>query len=355
MIVNNYINLFQYCPEAFEVVDLCHSAQVCKTWNTLTKDEYIWQKQFECEGIPTVKSTNHEKRNYRQDFSILFPITISGKMIASVFGEIVGSIPPIREEYFNILTKIDPFDESRSVKQSFVVLVRPRETLWTNDKENPMTLDDNENLVKDDSGIIPSRKRLEVPSKLKNLNIICSYLEKNKGTKPFFAKNSYTQVFNQCGDSSPNETAVYLMRKHVVNQSACADSFADQKNDVESKGFIVMGLRERAIYDAVTIRAFGACPDNRQPRWTDVRTSDTYQVGTDVYRACIGGYAPSAGVRIHNDRTIRNHLGVVPGLRIDASQELPPGTETWAELQKAGDAEEVKLTRKRQKKHHNLL
>ena len=36
-------------------------------------------------------------RNRREDLKTLYPITISGRMIGEIFGEIVGPIPPIRE------------------------------------------------------------------------------------------------------------------------------------------------------------------------------------------------------------------------------------------------------------------
>ena len=129
---------------------------------------------------------------------------------------------------------------------------------------------------------------------------------------PVFSMYSLNLVFNQCG-TALEQTGVYFMRKHIA-ESSRGLSYADQEALVRAQGFDVTPLRERAIFNAVSILTSGTCADDRHP-WTYARTPDLVIPPTtgNHYHTVIGGFAPGAGVVVGRYYFGNDDVGVVPG------------------------------------------
>jgi hypothetical protein len=327
---------FQEGMKFLDVNDIGCAARVCRSWNKLIQSPSIWENLFEKEGIPRVVSLNDERRDYREDFKTLYPITISGRVISQLFGEIVGQIPPISEKWFNKLHEKDPFSKTKLIGETFFFIVVPSLITRTVDQETPLILDDSGNLIelpkqenKHSNSTETStveRRELTFPLSLKNLNVICSYPLRGKENMPVFAKDHPlfqplgAEILNQCS-THPDKIGVYFMRKQVAKQTKW-EFYANQKKLVEFKGFKVTPLKERALFDAVNILKSGTCPDKLvYKRGTIyvhncVRNSDTVFCHNRAYQSSIGGF--NRGVRglvidISDDNAVSNTY-VVPGI-----------------------------------------
>jgi hypothetical protein len=306
------VDVFYRCAELLEVVDVGRSEQVCRSWNSLLKDALTWKKLSEREGVPLVASPSGHLRNYREDFKILRPITISGKKISQFFGKIVGHIPPISEKWVNKLQEEDPFEKKNLMRDNYLFVVIPSSIRRTVDQEAPLALDEWRNLIEStnqENGHSNSTERrdLEIPFSLKNFKKLCSYPLKGKENMPVFDGCFVPEVFDTCAD----KTNVYFMRKCLIWQSKNT-SYSDQEALVKTQGFEVTPLRERAIFDAIKILESGTCPDVRYP-WNFVRSPDTVCYLNGIHRAVIGGFSPCFGMDIYASYGI-DAVGVVPGV-----------------------------------------
>src|SRR5436309_1990636 len=86
--------IFKYTAPHMEPKDIGRLAGVCRQYREWATAPAIWEQVSEREGVPLVAG---EGRNRKNDFGILYPVTISGKMIGEVFGKVVGKVPPISE------------------------------------------------------------------------------------------------------------------------------------------------------------------------------------------------------------------------------------------------------------------
>jgi hypothetical protein len=313
-------DIFQYCSVKYlEPSDIAHAARVCKAWNQFQfSDQNLWKLLFEREGIPLVSSRNGGERNYRNDFKVLYPITISGKIISQFFGKVIEEVPPISEECFNELKQPDPFEKSKLKVENYVLIVMPTKIARTIDEETPLILDDLGNLIESPDQNPAQKRELKIPFSLRNINVLCSYPLKGKENMPVFAGDSEDEVFKQCA-ACPNEISVYFMRRYVVDLSR-GKSYADQETLVKAEGFKVTPLRERVLFNFLKILQDGTCPDTSYPL-TYVRSSDAVHFGNN--QLIVGGFLPRAGVFIIGD-DVQDQVcvGVVPGVSAGDLQPL---------------------------------
>ena len=205
--------------------DIARSAKVCKSWNTFIKDSSIyWEKRSEYEGISIVDSA---RRDRKEDFKILYPRFVSGKMIGRLFGKVIGPIPPISEKDFNELTEEDPFENGKLKGETFVFVVRPDKVARTLDEATPLALNASNELVENTGNSTETGEVLEIPFSLKNHKMLCRYPLSGKENMPVFDKDSDSEVFEQC-DTCPVIVSVYFMRKKIAEQSR-KKTYADSR------------------------------------------------------------------------------------------------------------------------------
>jgi hypothetical protein len=268
----------------------------------------LWKNLTVREGIPLVSGT--KERNYKKDLQVLYPITLSGKIISQYLGKVVEKIPPITEECFNELQQLDPFEKDKLKAKNYVFIVDPSFVLRTVDQYTPLALDDAGNLVENKQTDALEKKELKIPFSLKNITMLCSYPLKGKENMRVFAYLK-DEVFQQC-NTRPDKISVYFMRRHVVDQSR-GQPYAKQEKLVKDKGFEMLPLRVRVLFNTVVILKDGTCPDVREPRWTYSRHPDTVRSGNNVYHSVVGAFVPRAGVRVNSCDFGSDTVGVVLG------------------------------------------
>jgi len=323
---------FGECMKFLDLKDLPNVARVCKAWNNALKSSNnnitIWKNLFQKHGIPLVINPDSKPRDYRADLKILFPMTISGKLIEEYFGKMVGEVPAISAEFFDLLQEEDSFEEQKpgnQIAKNYVVLVLPTKiTRISGDENTPLALDAKGNLIESSghssssSSTVtsdPGKLDLEIPFRVNNLVTLSKYPLKGKENGPVF---NYVNpdVLEQCNACS-TEIKVYLMRKRVVEESR-NKAYSAQKELVNNEGWDVTPLRERMFYDIFKILSSGDCPDNQKP-WTFARTSDPVREDDGIVRQSgIGGFAPRVGARVHHCPYYYGYdcedVGVVPGV-----------------------------------------
>jgi hypothetical protein len=305
--------------QLLEVADIGRLARVCKTWNESMNAPDIWKKLFKREGVPTVFRPDEKNRNYREEFKVLYPITISKKMIGQFLGKVIGKLPSISEAFFNRLNQPDPFQKEKLIRGNYVLVVTPHLIKRAVDKETPQALYDCGNLIiaKENEQDHSTASDLIIPFSLKNLKVLCSYPLSGKKNEPVFKNDS--SVFKQ-SDICPNkEVKVYLMRKDIINLTR-SWRYDNQKKLVEDQGFEVTPLRERALYDAVLILKSGKCQDSGYYPPAYARCSDTVFFDGVPQFTVLGGFFSYNGLSVYscegNYTTV--DMGVVPGIPAEA-------------------------------------
>lgn len=314
---------FQYYSVKYlDPSDIARASRVCKHWNQLFSDQNLWKALFEKEGIPLVISTNGSERNYKEDFKILYPITISGKIMSQYLGKVVEKIPPMTEKQFKELEEPDPFEEGKLKRETFVFIVDPSFVMRTINQETSLALYDLRNLNLTESSKQESeqsemnttrQQTLNIPLSLKNIKVLASYPLKGKENIPVF--NYFNAIVLQQCNTCPDQISVYFMRKQVVGRGM---RYEDQENLVKDKGFEVPSLRVRVLFDTISILKNGTCPDGR---WAYSRHPEiTRYNNAYYYHSTVGGFfAPRTGVNIDDDYyDYFDSLGVVAGRPAEA-------------------------------------
>lgn len=319
--IGPYPNLdtFLYGAQFWKVADLFRLAQVCKIWNQWMENSTTWESIFKLEGIPLVEEKKGKKRNYRADFKVLYPITISRRMIERCLGQFIGTIPRLDEERFNELSQPDPFEKGKTKGQTFRFLVEPQFIKRKFGNELSAMLDEKGNLTitpRSPEGSSATEQELLIPFSLPNLKTLASYPLTMPKNGPIFDKNSDMEVFDQCNSCS-EKVSIYFMRFESAAKKRCM-SYEDIKQIVESSGFQVMSLRPRAFANVVSILTSGTCPDDKNGVWAYVRTSDPVRKGNHVFQACVGGFFKTEGLNV-SCRYNYEVLGVVPYLPAESS------------------------------------
>ena len=299
-----------YGAKYLEPSDIAHASQVCKQWKLVFSDQNLWKALSKKEGIPLVKRANGEVLNCKETFQVLYPITLSGRKISQYIGTVYEEIPYISEERFNELNEPDSYETGKLKKETWVFVVVPSYVLRTASQDTPLALDEEGNLVENQQTAATEKKQLKISLSLKNLKILCSYPLRGKENTPVFDEDSSAEVFNQC-NTCPDKVRVYFMRKHIADQSRGMNYF-NQVELVKRHGFEVTPLRERSLFDSITILDSGTCPDDRNPP-TYARNPDTVRNGGRVYQSVIGGFTRS-GVLVSCSNDAFVGIGVVPGV-----------------------------------------
>src|SRR5690242_4244382 len=108
---------FAYVASYLELKDIFSLAKVCRRYNQWSRNCDLWKTLSEREGIPTVANLDGTPRvNLKQDFKVLYPITVSSRIIGQFLGKVVGSVPPIRQFWFDKLSQPDPYETTKLCK-----------------------------------------------------------------------------------------------------------------------------------------------------------------------------------------------------------------------------------------------
>jgi hypothetical protein len=319
--LENDIVILQRVAEFLDPRDALRCELVCKIFfEVLYQNKEIWAQLSVNAGIPLVDGLNH---NRKEDFKILYPITLSASRISRFLGTPVGPIPCISEAAFDMLNKPDPFEEGKLMKDTWVFVVDPAQLKRIAGPEMPFDVDDKKNLVKVPADQVPNGKELVFSCSLKNIKLICDTL-KGRENMPVF-EGSYDEVFDQCAASS-DKTSVYFMRRCIVEKSRNLD-YTRQEQLVKQYGFGVTPIRIRALFHTIVILESGTCPDTNRLRYTYARCPDIVHIGNNGHHVVIGGFAPDSGVRVlyfsdcDNDR-----IGVAPGVPAEVLGQLGLGS-----------------------------
>ena len=251
-------------------------------------------------------------RNLREDFRILYPITLSARIIGQIFGKVIGSVPPIRQYWFDMLNKPDPYEPEKLFKDNYIVVVDPSCIERTVNNEAPFDVDMEGNLHIVHTNSIAQRM-LAIPCSLKNHRVLCEYPLKGKEYLPVFDAGSLSEAFLK-RSAFPEKVGVYIMRKSIIEKSRGL-YYSDQVqliNDANA-GLSVAPLCLRAFVDSISIFTSGTCFDGRgEQRWSYARTSDTAVCCNQECQLGIGAYSRIAGVYVHYHAFAHPGVGVVP-------------------------------------------
>ncbi len=317
--LTNFDN-FAHVASYLKIKDIGNLSQVCQQYNAWANESAIWNNISEREGVPLVAGGSRDRI---ADFKILYPVTISGRIIGELFGKVVGKVPPISAYWFDKFAQNlpDPYEIDKLFRDNFVVLVDPSFIERFIDGKTPLDIDETGNLkeVAPDAVI---EQTLTIPFSLRNMHVLSKYPLKGREHLPVFNKNSGAEAFEH-STSYPSQIGVRIMRRSILEKTR-SENFDRQNALVEglapNQGFEVESVRRRALFNAVSILNTGMCPDDRGERlWTYARGSDTVTIDGRVYQLVVGGFVPGAGVRVHDFDIVSVDLGVVPG----GSAEVP--------------------------------
>ncbi len=226
------------------ILALCKT--VSKLWkkalDAVSDDPVYIEKCAEREGFSLV---NGSGRKHCEDVKILYSMTISGRRIGRLYGNVVGKVPPISKECFDVLLLDDPFGKGK-IKDNFAIVVVPSKLEIACGGETQLCLDEQKNLIK-----VPDlqieKKDCEMPFSVRNFIMLCI---QKKDVTGFNIKSTYYGA-RQCGAASC-VNRVYLIRKSTPDIKA---------GDVKSVGLKVTNLIEfgpapyiaRLVLDAVLI------------------------------------------------------------------------------------------------------
>lgn len=325
----NY-DIFQNTVRFLEPKDIGRLGIVCKQYDKWLNKASIWIQVSEKEGIPLVAGN---ERNRRNDFRILYPITISGRMIGELFGKVIGRVPPISEYWFDKFAKnmADPYETTKLFKDNFVVLVDPSLIERAVDKETPLDIDESGNL-KEVAPDAVLEQTLTIPFSLRNLHLLSKYPLKGKEHLPVFGNDSEGEFF-ELSTSYPKQIGVRIMRRSILNESRYKDF--DRRKDFDEKdalveqlapgqGFEVESLRRRSLFNAILILNTGASPEGgddlpdylgRPVLQTYVRDSNTITLKDGLVKRFVAGlFFPGQGIYVkRQDSCLCCFMGVVPG------------------------------------------
>lgn len=310
-------NILQKTALYLEPKDIGRLGRVCKKYNAWLNKPDIWIQASEREGVPLVAG---EKRNRRADFRILYPITISGRMIGELFGKVIGKVPPISEYCFDNFAQnmADPFETNKLFKDNFVVLVDPSLIERSVDKKTPLTIDKAGNLREATPDEVVEQT-LTIPFSLRNMYMLSKHPLKNKEDLPVFRQDCRPTI--ELSTSYPNQVGVRIMRRSALSKKMglCFDSQAASiQRFAPCQGFEPETVRRRALFDAVSILNTGTCPDEFD-EVDDFMISESITVeNIEANRLKIGCSTMTRGLEVYSSNNF-NGDRVVPG----CSAEFP--------------------------------
>jgi hypothetical protein len=289
--------------------DIFSLAPVCKKYNDWSKIPEIWKNLSEREGIPLVVNLDGTPRtNPKDDFRVLYPITISSKIIGQFFGKVVGSVPPISQYWFDLLNQPDPYEKEKLGQDNYVVVVEPSLIQRSVNEKTPFDIDESGNLTEVHPQLVINQE-FTIPFSLNNLRLLCKHPLKGNEHLPVFSYNFLQESLDQ-GGSFPEKLGVFIMRRSIVNDSIMWST---------NKGFEITPFRIRALADAIFILRSGTCPDGcTKEGFVYARTADRLRVNKPTNRIdrfnAIGGFNLGSGLQV-DDVTLQcvdDEVGVVP-------------------------------------------
>lgn len=307
-----YADIFSNAFKFMRYGDIFLCARVCKHWNAFCTS-LNWKQFFKDEKIPFVEPIEGQLNDYKQEFRILYPMTIGGES-ERLFGKFYKEIPCISRKIFEDFFKIDPFEPGKLIMHTFKVVVFPDSFERTSCEEFPYILDQNGDLQPVKFGEWTEEK-LQIPNGIRNLQILCEYPLAGKENMPVLCY-IHPDILGQCSTYS-DKISLFLMRTCIAGGSKNMP-YPKQKAFVEDRGFNVTPLRVRVFFEAFSILTSGTCPYDKD-FWGYARTADTIVIGQNDYQSFIGGFVPGVGVNVQYNSYVNDAFGVVPGI----SAELP--------------------------------
>ncbi len=315
----------QCVSQELEGADIARCRLVCKLWrwalDGLCEDQVFWQRLSAREGISLVDGP---KRNYYEDFKVLYPATISGRRICRLLESVtgrsvrfIGEIPRIRVEIFDLFIKsVDRYGKG-NIRDNFMFIEIPSEIEITCSGKSRLTLDEQGNLIKVSGKKIEEQKR-RIFFSLTNFKILCS-LDSSEAS--IFHSSSNDDVIRRCG-SALRGNCVYLVRKSISEETRGLpfDGVSGQLAFVKNKGseitdlaeFKVTSLLVRVVFDAVFICGSKTFPDVKK---TYARCCNSILAGNEDHLAVVGSFWPSStGSHVYSTprNSSGNHIGVAP-------------------------------------------
>lgn len=297
--------LIAHCTHFLKISDVAHMELVCTAWKrAIEENDGIWVHMFQNEKIPLV----YGKRNYKQDFRILYPMCVSGRTIERCYGRMLGQLPFISPRCFNKVFEQDEFEPEKTKAQTYVFVVVPhkmRKNLRIKTKDNK-TLD----------------RLFDITFTVKNTDMVSCQPRIGKKHLPVFSKEINYDELERCKDDCADKVTIYFMRKEVPKQTMNLH-YNYQVGMVEKIGLQVTPLRERAFYNAVSILTAGTCPDNKSIYARTSNAAHTTGGGYGFYKQiCIGNYIPGEGLWMgewfdYDD----DGTGVVPGMNAEVTEK----------------------------------
>lgn len=201
-------------------------SSTCRLYRKWAQEAPFWKDRCQHEGIPLVHSTDPEKplTSFMTDYFVLQPMVICGEKVKQLFGEVVGKIPSIPDNWFNAIVKNeqDPLDPEGTYRKNYLIVV--------------------------DS---PFRKKgeLKMPWSLRNIEIHSREEDKD----PLF---QIQQEVQEKLDDFPSKTRAYLVRMDapltLCGGSSAIISYGEQLESLQQKNPHFQGttFRVRAFMNA---------------------------------------------------------------------------------------------------------
>lgn len=292
------------------VQDVVCMSRVCKLWHASASKDVVWKNASQHDKIPVIDG---QDRNYREDLKKIRPLVSS---IHGLLGRVLGRVPPISQETFRKFTTdhADPFGGGL-FRDNFVLLINPCYIERRVDKDTPLALRDNRLVEVPKAEVV--EQTLVIEATFPNLLLLAKFPLKGKDHLPVYKINPEVlkAMKEQCIDF-PEKVGVRVIRKRVLEESR-GRGFAQQQNLMKGmapgEGYTVESARRRFLFDAERILTTGMCPDERDPRYTEVRGPETVDVFGGNFHLVVGGFAPAAGVDVDFHNFDYNRIAVVPG------------------------------------------
>ena len=300
------IQIFQ--DEDLSHKDVCRGHRVCKEWNVLLDDKWIWNlSRFNEAGLPMVEGIDTE---FNVVFGNLFSRSPDYALLKECYGK-VRDIPLMpKKAYDKFVGENDPFIPSKKpqakiCETSWLVIdpshvYRPYDQMLF-DKLNASTD------PRDKPEVIADGKEMRIPFTLRNRKLVIEHTNPEKKVFGYFLP----EALDQC-NAAPEKTGFWVMREVVVYQG---EAYTVQKTLIEGKeGYKLVPLRVRLVFDAICKTKTGTCPDTRSP--ICARTADMVLVHGVTWPMGFGCFVtnPRSGVRVFNlDFYPVDYEGALPG------------------------------------------
>ncbi len=284
------VKIFQ--DEDLSHKDVCRGHQVCKYWDVLLDDKWIWNpRRFNEAGLPMVEGID-TKLNVV--FGNLFTRSLDYEFFKKCYGEVRNIGLMSKKAYDKLLMENDPFIPSEEPQQKICetsrLVIDPSHVHRPYDEKLFNKLNASTD-PRDKPEVSPDGKEMEIPFTLRNRQLVIEHT--NPGIKIF--SYFFPEALVQC-NAAPEKTGFWVMREVVVYQNK---DYIVQKTLIEGKeGYKLVPLRVRAVFDALMICKTGTCPDTGYPDWTFARPSDMVQLFGEAVPMAIGGFAHGTGVSL---------------------------------------------------------